>query len=330
MKEIKISGAGVHSGKISTMIIRPMKSGGIVFVRNGIRMPARYGDVSNTALRNTTIGAKPNKVQTIEHLMCALFVCGIANAEIEIDNAETPILDGSAKELINALKKLKTTGNSPYLIVKRPVLVHQREIIAKLPVLSRILVRIMNLARGGRPDGYVRLSPIRGRRLEISARIIYREPIIGDQSRSFVFDYDDFAKSAARFVREIAKSRTFGKVSEWEWLKRHNMGNGANEKNIIAVGKISEFDKLQAMGLGRGLERENIITAGGPDNDAVLNGLYYRDEFVRHKIIDAAGDLYTSGCRVVGKLESFKGGHALNNLVLRKLFSDPANYEIAF
>ena len=56
--------------------------------------------------------------------------------------------------------------------------------------------------------------------------------------------------------------------------------------------------------------------------------LFGQTEFVRHKIIDAIGDMYTSGGFVIGKLESFKGSHALNNLVLKKLFSDKDNYDI--
>jgi UDP-3-O-[3-hydroxymyristoyl] N-acetylglucosamine deacetylase len=157
-----------------------------------------------------------------------------------------------------------------------------------------------NFLLGRRSDGYVKLLPD-NRGLVIDATLDYPYKVIGKQSTEFVFDYDDVVQSRKRFVDNIARSRTFGTLKEWEWLKRHGMGRGANENNVIA------------------------ISANG---DTVLNKLYYRDEFVRHKIIDAIGDLYLSGGRIVGRLESYKGSHAMNNLALRKLFSDPANYDI--
>jgi UDP-3-O-[3-hydroxymyristoyl] N-acetylglucosamine deacetylase len=79
--------------------------------------------------------------------------------------------------------------------------------------------------------------------------------------------------------------------------------------------------------MGRGANEHNVI-ALNEQGDGTLNKLHYRDEFVRHKIIDAVGDMFTSGGFIVGHLESNKGSHALNNLVLRKLFSDKSNYKI--
>jgi UDP-3-O-[3-hydroxymyristoyl] N-acetylglucosamine deacetylase len=254
-------------------------------------------------MRNTTVGKKPFAVQTIEHLMAALFVRRIANAEISIDNDETPMLDGSAMRLISALKGAGTaaSGRAPFARVKRTVVARQSEIIESLPFFRRIAVRVGNFLAGKKSDGFVKLSPVRGDRLEISARLVYKEPVIGDQSCRFVFDYNDFGASVRSFVSKIARARTFGNFAEWEFLKRRGMARGCDESNVIAV------------------------NAAG---DGTMNRLYYPDEFVRHKIIDAVGDLWTSGMRVVGRLESYKGGHALNNLVLRKLFSDRKNYDI--
>ncbi|MDR2269155.1 MAG: UDP-3-O-acyl-N-acetylglucosamine deacetylase [Rickettsiales bacterium] len=293
-KKIKISGVGIHSGLPSEMSVRLTKTGGIVFVRNGIRIPARY-NVASSRLQNTTIGEAPNHVQTIEHFMAALFVCGIRNMEIVINNTETPVLDGSADKFIKILSSLKIKDKRIFLRVKKEIVAERAEI--KPP----LFVRIMNFIKRRRWDGYVKLSPVKRNVLEVNARLIYGEEVIGDQSASFKFDYNDFQKSAKDFVKKIAKSRTFGKISEWEWLKRHGMGRGANESNVIAIDE---------------------------SGTGALNKLYYPDEFVRHKIIDATGDLYTSGYSIIGKLESFKGSHALNNLVLRKLFSDPSNYDI--
>ena len=73
---------------------------------------------------------------------------------------------------------------------------------------------------------------------------------------------------------------------------------------------------------------ENNVIVLNAEGDGTLNKLHYKDEFVRHKIIDAIGDMFTSGGFIYGHLESFKGSHALNNLVLHKLFSDKDNFEI--
>ena len=79
--------------------------------------------------------------------------------------------------------------------------------------------------------------------------------------------------------------------------------------------------------MGRGANEHNVIAVNSAGDDT-LNKLYWADEFVRHKLIDAFGDMWTSGGFIVGDMVSYKGSHALNNLVLRKLFSNPENYEI--
>jgi UDP-3-O-[3-hydroxymyristoyl] N-acetylglucosamine deacetylase len=317
---VKISSVGIHSGELSTLVVRPMKSGGIVFIRNGVRVPALYNGASGIGLRSTTIGCAPNHVQTVEHLMCALFVCGIKNAEIDIDNVEMPVLDGSAAEFIKLLSSMQIKDQRIFLRVRRPVFVRASEI--GLPLWQRVY----NFLHGIRRDGYVALFPAYGRRLEIEARLVYKNlRIIGDQSAGLVFDYDNFANSAKAFVSNFAKARTFGTVKEWEWLKKHGMGKGANEHNVIGLGTIEDFDKLQALGIGSSANRKNIYPFDGITS---LTGLYWPDEFVRHKVVDAVGDLYTSGFSIIGRFESCKGSHAMNNLLLRKLFSNTMNYDI--
>ena len=79
--------------------------------------------------------------------------------------------------------------------------------------------------------------------------------------------------------------------------------------------------------MARGANETNVIALNNA-GDGTLNPLIWPDEFVRHKIIDAIGDMFTSGGFIQGDLVSYKGSHALNNLVLKKLFSDRANYDI--
>jgi UDP-3-O-[3-hydroxymyristoyl] N-acetylglucosamine deacetylase len=296
MQKVKITGVGIHSGLTSNLTIIPTKSGGIIFIKNGVRVSAKFNNVTDTLLRNTTIGTSPNDIRTIEHLMAALFVNRIYNAEIQIDNSETPILDGSAKEFIKSIKKLKKAGKISFLRIKKEIIVRQSEI--RLPIWMRALNFIQ---RRPKPDGYIKITPVKSNVLDMTSIIKYKDKIIGDQSFGFIFNYDEWQQSATRFEKEVATSRTFGKISEWEWLKKRGMGRGANEHNVIALNE---------------------------DGSATLNPLRFSDEFVRHKIIDMVGDLYTSGYFIIGRVESFKGGHALNNLLLRKIFENHDNYDI--
>jgi len=323
MSQVKLSGVGMHSGLKSNINIRPAKSGGIAFVKNGVLIPAKYDNVTATFLRNTTIGRKPDQVQTIEHLMAALFVRQVKNAEIEIDNDETPILDGSAFEFIKALKNVKPTGKIPHLRLKREIIVRQSEVA--LP----FWLRILNFIRGKKLDGFVKLSPVKKNHLEIIAELNYPIAVIGRQKYGFVFDYDDFAKSVSKFEKDVARSRTFGTMAEWEFLKKRGMGRGANGTNVIAINEAGD-DTLNDMFNKGGVAKKEIMEKYGhlmPPGGGIIKR-HYPDEFVRHKIIDAVGDLYMAGFNIVGKMEIYKGGHALNNLVLKKLFSDPANYDI--
>ena len=303
-KKIKISGVGIHSGLPANMVVKPSKKPGIFFQRTDIKgsdlIPARFDNVGETLMRNTTIGDKNGAhVQTIEHLMAALFVSGIDSAVIDIDGPETPILDGSAFEFINDLKdNIDKKTPMKKIIVKKTVIAHRNELVKTMPFWKKLKTIILNHIIWRKGNGYVKLSP-NDNGLLIDATLVYKDKIIGTQSYSCLLD--GTKKSVNKFIKDISKSRTFGKYSEWEWLKAHGMGRGANENNVIALNDTG---------------------------DATLNKLHCPDEFVRHKIIDAVGDMFTSGGFIYGHLESCKGSHALNNLVLRKLFSDKSNYEI--
>ena len=304
IKKVKISGVGIHSGKAVNMVVLPSKKPGIFFKRTDIKgsdlIPATFDNVGETLMRNTTIGNKDGAhVQTIEHLMAALFVLGVDSAIIEIDGSETPIMDGSAYEFINILSKVvdkKTVMKK--IIVKKTIIAHRNELVRFMPFWKKIKTMILNHTIWHRGNGFVKLSPNESGLL-IDATLVYDDKIIGKQSYSY--EFDGTKKSFNKFVKDVSKSRTFGKYSEWEWLKKHGMGRGANENNVIAI---------------------------NAEGDGTLNKLHYKDEFVRHKIIDAIGDMFTSSGFIYGHLESFKGSHALNNLVLRKLFSDKDNFEI--
>ena len=305
LKPIHMVGRGIHSGVPVEITIKPSKKRGIYFRRIDMvdtqPISATYDNVGETKMRNTTIGDMSGAhVQTVEHLMAAIFISGVDSAIVEINGAETPIMDGSAYMFLTEINNVGTTsGKLKKIIVKRPVVAYTREVRRGLPILFRIKLWVMDKIAHRKSDGFVRLSPNNKESLDITATLVYPEKIIGKQT--FEYSFDGTKKSKDIFIKQIARARTFGKYSEWEYLKAHGMGRGADETNVIALNN---------------------------DGDGTLNKLMWPDEFVRHKVIDAVGDMFTSGGFVCGKLESYKGSHALNNIILKKLFSDPSNYDI--
>ena len=305
---IKMSGVGIHSGKPVNMTIRPMaKKREILFKRVDIPedeqnlISAKYGNVCDTSMRNTTIGKKMGaNVKTVEHLMAAFFMAGIDSALVEIDNDEVPIMDGSAIEFYNKISHAgKTNGTLKRIVVRKTIEVDAKSALKKLPRLKRWWVLFTSFLVGRKWDGFVRISPSENIAMNITATLNYKDKIIGRQTYSYSFVPGSGA--VQNFVDNIARARTFGKYSEWEKLKEMGMARGANEKNVIAVN-----DK----------------------GDGTLNELYWPDEFVRHKIIDIIGDMFLSGGFIIANIESYKGSHALNSLLLKKLFKNPNNYDI--
>ncbi len=118
-------------------------------------------------------------------------------------------------------------------------------------------------------------------------------PVIGEQYYAFTF-------SRAGFRAQIAPARTFGFLSELEALNKMDLAKGASLANTLALDESGVVNR----------ERQR-----------------FADEFVRHKILDAIGDMALAGAPLLARFEGRKSGHATNNALLRKLFSDPANYE---
>ena len=109
------------------------------------------------------------------------------------------------------------------------------------------------------------------------------------------------------------------------------LSNEVDFKNNIAdsrtFGFTKDLDYLLKLGLAKGASLDNTI---GIENDIILNhdGLRHQNEFVRHKMLDLLGDLYSSGGNIVAKIHGYKTSHHLNNMFLRKLFSDPYSYSV--
>lgn len=140
---------------------------------------------------------------------------------------------------------------------------------------------------------WVKFTPYDG--FQVMLTIDFDHPVFNRTNQMYKID---FARQS--YVEEISRARTFGFMQEIELMRSHNLGLGGNLSNAIV---IDELDVLN---------RE---------------GLRYPDEFVRHKILDAIGDLYTLGHPIIGAFTGYKSGHAINNALLRKLLAEPEAYE---
>lgn len=156
----------------------------------------------------------------------------------------------------------------------------------------RKAVRILQPVSVVEGDKVVSFEPSDG--FSIDFHIEFDNPVIGTQTMSVEM-------TDAVFKNEIARARTFG--------------------------FLHEAEALWAAGLAKGASLDNAVVVSG---DKVMNedGMRFDDECVRHKILDAIGDLYLAGAPIQGHYAASRGSHDLNNKLLRELFSDPANYEI--
>jgi UDP-3-O-[3-hydroxymyristoyl] N-acetylglucosamine deacetylase len=143
-------------------------------------------------------------------------------------------------------------------------------------------------------DKFVRLSPYDGFRLNFS--IVFNHPAIESTATEVEVD---FAKHS--YVRDVARARTFGFMQDVEFMQANGLALGGSLENAIVM---DEYRVLNA------------------------EGLRYADEFVKHKVLDAIGDLYICGHPLLAAYTAHKAGHALNNRVLRSLLEDASAWEI--
>ncbi len=144
-------------------------------------------------------------------------------------------------------------------------------------------------------DKWARFDPFEG--FKVSFNIDFQHPVFQSQSQTTTVDF-----SSTSFVKEVSRARTFGFMRDIEQLRENNLVLGGSLDNAIVM-----------------------------DDYRVLNedGLRYRDEFVKHKVLDAIGDLYLLGCSLIGEFSGYKSGHELNNRLLRTLLANEDAWEAA-
>ncbi len=205
---VSCCGVGLHSGRTVNLSIKPSAiNSGIRFFRADMatdsHIQAHMDKVVDTQLA-TTLGNEHFKISTTEHLLAALQGFGIDNADVELDSAEIPIMDGSAEPFFNLLK---ATGKT------------------KQKGLKKVL-RITKAVTYAEGDKVLRISPYNGFR--VTGEICFDDTVIKKQK--YTFDL-----VANRFADEIARARTFGYVEQVEELWANGLALGSSLANVIAI-----------------------------------------------------------------------------------------------
>ena len=207
-------GVGLHSGQRVELTLRPAQPDtGIVFRRVDLPEPVDI-PVSTQAVTDTrmasTISSGSACVHTVEHLMSACAGLGVDNLYVDITAEEVPILDGSAASYVYLLQSAGViTQQAPkrFLRVKKPVEVREGE---------------------GRQLKWARLDPFHGFKLRFE--IEFDHPAVAQTGQVFEFDF-----SSGRYVRDIARARTFGFTRDVEMMRSRGLGLGSSMDNVIVV-----------------------------------------------------------------------------------------------
>ncbi len=289
-KSYIFEGKGLHTGKVAKMTIKPAAADtGIVFRRTDIgedaKVPALAEYVSSTA-RSTTISSGEATVGTIEHVLSALTGMGVDNAEIDIDNVEVPILDGSAKPYIDAIWK---DG-------------FQEQDAPRRYVELKETIEVRNDEKGS----VVRIEP--AEEFSYDIKVDFNSRVLGVQNAR----WDD----SVVYAEEIGVCRTFVFFHEIEFLFKNNLVKGGDVDNAIVIvehpvteeqiNHISQLFNVPALQV-----RE----------DGYLSNLQLRfpNECARHKLLDLIGDLRLAGGFLKAKVTAEKAGHGINTSAAKKV-----------
>ena len=283
-------GKGLHTGKFSQMTVLPAPAGhGIRFRRTDLpsqpMVDALAENVTNTA-RSTTIASGEAQVITIEHIMSALTGLGVDNALIEIDNAEVPILDGSARPYVNAILQggLEDQG------VPRGYI--------DIPYTLEV--------RDEKTGSWVHIEPAEAPSADIT--VDFNSRILGVQSAHWDESVD--------YAREIGVCRTFCFFHEIEFLFRNNLIKGGDVDNAIVIAE-KPVSSEQIASIQSLFNRPDLRITG----EGYLNNLelHFPDECGRHKMLDLLGDLRLAGGFLNARITAFKPGHTLNTKAAKAL-----------
>jgi UDP-3-O-[3-hydroxymyristoyl] N-acetylglucosamine deacetylase/3-hydroxyacyl-[acyl-carrier-protein] dehydratase len=284
---IEFKGIGLHTGETVEMAILPApENHGYVFKRTDLEgQPTIKADLDHVVSTNrgTTIGIDDIRVNTTEHVLAALYGSEIDNALIELNGPEVPIMDGSAKNFVDGIKRVGIVdqdAEKDYFTLKENLYYEDEK-------------------------GYVEMLavPTPGSEFRITVMVDYNSPVLGTQHAS-MYEISEFQK-------EIAPCRTFVFLRELEFLAKNNLIKGGDLNNAIVLVEQErsqeEYEKIAKM-----LGKENLEVK--VEGIGVLNTvkLQFENEPARHKLLDIVGDLALVGKPIQGHILAARPGHAGN------------------
>jgi len=287
---VTLHGVGLHTGKEVTMTLKPANPGyGIRFQRVDLpEKPIVKADVDYVVdtSRGTTLEYHGARVSTIEHTLAALVGMGIDNVLIELDGPEVPILDGSAREVIEAIESVG---------------VQEQE-------AKRIIYSIDSNIHFYDPVKNVDMLAVPSNEYQITTLIDFNSPVLGTQHATL--------KHISEFRNEIGPCRTFCFLHELEYLLDNNLIKGGDLSNaIVVVDKVVSAEELDRLAK---VFNKNTIEV---KQEGILNNIQLRftNEPARHKLLDVVGDLALIGHSIKAHIIASRPGHASNVEFAKKI-----------
>ncbi len=282
-KPTTVSGLGLHTGSVVNLTFKPApENHGILFKRTDLEgNPVIEADVSYVVdtSRGTTLEKNGIRIHTVEHVMSALVGLEIDNAIVEIDGAETPIMDGSAKHFVEALAKAKVIDQDA-----------EKDYFVVDSVISYT-----------DPDQKIEIIAIPASEYKVSVMIDFETKVLSTQNSNLnhIEQYQD----------QIASCRTFVFLHELEYLLANDLIKGGDLNNaIVFVNKTvnqKELDRLAEL-----FKKPKVAVK----SEGILNNLdlHFDNEPARHKLLDVIGDLALCGKPIKGHIIANRPGHAAN------------------
>jgi UDP-3-O-[3-hydroxymyristoyl] N-acetylglucosamine deacetylase len=270
--KIHLKGIGLHTGySVQLTLVPAPPDSGIRFRRTDLKnfeIEALRTHVAKVSYA-TTLMKKGVMISTVEHLLSTLYGLGIDNLYLDIDSMEVPILDGSSGRFVEEIQTVgivEQDADRKYIVIEKP-----------------IEVRHENKVAGVYPD----------RKPKATYIIDFEHSAIGYQKI-------EIELTPESYCRDIAMARTFGFVSDVEYLK--------------------------SLGLIRGGSLENAVVL---DSSGIVNSdLRFPNEFVRHKLLDLLGDISLIGYPIIGHLYAERAGHAIHTALVDQIERLTDHYRI--
>jgi len=280
---VSVSGPGLHTGNNVTLTFKPApENHGYKFRRTDLEgHPVVNASVENVVdtIRGTNLEQNGVRISTTEHALAACFGMGLDNVLIELDGAETPILDGSAKFYVEAIEKAG--------------IIDQKEEKIWYELDSNIVYTS--------PNQKSELLAIPGSEFKVSVMIDFDEKVLGSQNA--------IMNKIEEFKTQIAPCRTFVFLHELEYLIHNNLIKGGDLNNaIVFVNRLIKQDELDRLAKFFNKPRIEVLKEG------ILNNLelYFVNEPARHKLLDVVGDLALVGAQLKAHIIATRPGHYAN------------------